>query len=312
MSAKMRFGRILGIVACYAITAGASPAFSAEIAILVSQDIPPYKQVVSSFTAGVGRAAVSAHNMNGDLADGRHYLGGAAEGGARLIVAVGGKAAAVASDFADRLPVMALMAPDPARILESATMGFGITLSSNPSDQFDFLHELLPGAKTIGVIYSSGLSSDELTDGLAAARARYRHRYRVVEEKITSPDEVPGAFRRAVENSDAIWLVFDETVVTEQAIKYLFELTLSKGIPVIGFSKKTVQKGALFTAYSDYDEIGAQAAKLAKKALAGTAPADIGFVYPETNGYYVNRRVAEHLRIPLIKRFAGVWVEYYE
>ncbi len=312
MSANMRFSRILGFVACFAITAGATPAFPAEIAILVSQDIPPYKQVISSFTAGVGKVPVSIHDMKGDLADGRNYLGGAAERGARLIVAVGSKAVAAASVFADRLPVMALMAPEPAKILESARMGFGITLTSNPSDQFDFLHELLPEAKTIGVIYNSELISDELSDGLTAARARYRHRYRVVEEKITSPDEAPGAFRRAVETSDAIWLVFDETVVTEQAIKYLFELALGKGIPVIGFSKKTVQKGALFTAYSDYGEIGPQAAKLAKKVLAGSAPADIGFMYPETNGYYVNRRVAEHLRIPLVKRFAGMWVEYYE
>ncbi|MBI5638541.1 MAG: hypothetical protein HZA03_11275 [Nitrospinae bacterium] len=311
MSANMRFHRILGILACLAITA-AAPAFPAEIAILVSQDIPPYKQAVSSFAAGVGRVTISTHDMNGDVADGRHYLEGAANGGARLIVAVGAKAMAAAADFAERLPVLTLMAPEPAKILGYGSLGFGITLSPNPADQFALLHELLPEAKTIGVIYGSGILSDELTDGLTAARARYRHRYRVVEEKVSSPDGAPGAFRRAVEASDAIWLVFDETVVTEQSIEYLFALALEKRIPVIGFSKKTVQKGALFTAFSDYGDIGAQAAMLAKKALAATAPADIGYLYPETGGYYVNRRIAEHLKIPRIKRFGGVWVEYYE
>lgn len=311
MSASMRFHRILGILACLAMTV-AAPAFPAEIAILISQDIPPYKQAVSSFTASVGKGATSVHDMNGDMADGRHYLDAAADGGARLIVAVGAKAVAAAAVFADRLPVLALMAPDPDKIIGSSDLGFGITLSPNPDDQFAFLHELLPEAKTIGVVYESGISSAELTDGLTAARARYRHRYRVVEERVSSPDEVPGAFRRAVEASDAIWLVFDETVVTEQSIKYLFELALEKKIPVIGFSKKTVQKGALFTAYSDYGDIGAQAAKLAKKALAAKTPAGIGYLYPETGGYYINRRIAEHLKIPLIKRFAGVWVEYYE
>lgn len=307
MSASMRFHRILGILACLAMTV-AAPAFPAEIAILVSQDIPPYKQAVSSFTAGVGKAATSVHDMNGDISDGKHYLKGAADGGARLIVAVGTKAVAAAAVFADNLPVLALMAPDPYKIIGSSDLGFGITLSPNPDDQFAFLHELLPEAKTIGVVYKSGISSAELTDGLTPARARYR----VVEERVSSPDEVPGAFRRAVEASDAIWLVFDETVVTEQSIKYLFELALGKKIPVIGFSKKTVQKGALFTAYSDYGDIGAQAAKLAQKALAAKTPAGIGYLYPETGGYYINRRIAEHLKIPLIKRFAGVWVEYYE
>lgn len=306
MSANMRFHRILGMLACLALTAGAAPVFPAEIAILVSQDIPPYKQAVSSFTAGVGKMTTSIHDMNGDVADGRHYLDGAADGGALLIVAVGTKAAAAAAVFSDRLPVLALMAPDPLKIIQ--TGGFGIMLSPNPADQFAFLHELLPEVKTIGVISGSGVSPGELSDGLAAARARYR----VMEEKVSSPDEVPGAFRRAVQASDAVWLVFDETVVTEQSIKYLFELAMGKGIPVIGFSKKTVQKGALFTAYSDYGDVGAQAAKLAKKALAAKTSAGIGYVYPETGGYYINRRVAENLGIPRIKRFKGVRVEYYE
>ncbi len=308
MSTNMRLGRILGILAFFALSFGAPSAFPSEIAILVSQDIPPYKQAVTSFTAGLGKLSISVHDMNGDLSDGGHFLEGAESGGAKLIVAVGSKAVEAASVFADRMPVLALMAPEPEKLLKSAKMGFGISITSNPADQFNFLHELLPNTKTIGVIHGSGPLSDELTEGLAAARARYR----VIEEKITSPKEAPGAFRRIVERSEAVWLVFDETVVTEQAIKYLFELTLEKGIPVIGFSKKTVQKGALFTSYPDYGEIGAQAAKLAKEALAGSSPAGIGYSYAETNGYYVNRRVAEHLKIPRIKRFAGVWVEYYE
>lgn len=308
MSANMRYHRILGILVCLAITVDAAPAFPAEIAILISQDIPPYKQAVSSFTADMGKVTTAVHDMNGDLADGRHYVEGAAANGAHLIVAVGTKAVAAAGVVADRMPVLALMAPEPAKMLGPGTLGFGITLSPNPGDQFALLHELLPEAKTIGVIYGSGVSPDELTDGLIKARSRYH----VLEEKVVSPDEAPGAFRRAVEASDAIWLVFDETVVTEQSVKYLFELALGKKIPVIGFSKKTVQKGALFTAFSNYGDIGVQAAKLAKKALAEKRPANIGYLYPETGGYYINRRVAEHLKIPLIKRFAGVWVEYYE
>lgn len=306
MSTNMRFHRILGMLACLALTAGVETVFPAEIAILVSQDIPPYKQAVSSFINGVGNATTSVHDMNGDLADGSHYLDGAADSGALLIVAVGTKAVSAAAVFGDRLPVLAIMAPDPSKIIQ--TGGFGINLSPNPADQFAFLHELLPEVKTIGVISGSGVSPDKLSDGVVAARARYR----IVEEKASSADEVPGAFRRAVQASDAVWLVFDETVVTEQSIKYLFELAMGKGIPVIGFSKKTVQKGALFTAYSDYGDIGAQAAKLAKKALAEKTPADIGYVYPETGGFYINRRVAENLGIPRIKRFKGLRVEYHE
>lgn len=308
MSADMRFHRILGLVACLAFMTGAPPAFPADIAILVSQDIPPYKQAVSSFTAGVGKTATSVHDMNGDQADGRHFLGDAAESGARLIVAVGTKAVAAAAVFADRLPVLALMAPEQAKPPGSGPGGFGLALSPDPADQFALLHELLPEAKTVGVIYDPRLSLDEITDGLKTAKPRFR----IVEERISTPEEAPGAFRRAVEASDAIWLVFDETVVTEQSLKYLFELALGKKIPIIGFSKKTVQKGALFTAYCDYGDIGAQAAELAKKALAGKTPAGIGYQYPEKSGYYINRRVAEHLKIPLIKRFAGVRVEYYE
>lgn len=308
MSANMRFHRILGILVCLAVTTGAMPAFPAEIAILMAQDIPPYKQAVSSFTAGVGKGSTSVHDMNGDVADGRRYLDDAANGGVLLIVAVGSKAVAAAAVFADRLPVLALMAPDPAKTLGSGNLGFGITLSPSPADQFAFLHELVPAAKTIGVIYGSKVSSNELNDGLVAARLRYR----VVEEKVSSPEEAPGAFRRAVQASDAIWLVFDETVATEQSIKYLSELAFGKGIPIIGFSKKTVQKGALFTAYSDYADIGAQAAKIAKRTLASRTSAGIGYLYPETGGYYINRRIAEHLKISPIKRFGGLWVEYYE
>lgn len=296
------------MLACLALTAGAAPVFPAEIVILVSQDIPPYKQAVSSFIDGVGNVTTSVHDMNGDLADGGHYLDKAADSGASLIVAIGTKAVTAAAAFADRLPVLALMAPNSPKILEPGGLGFGITLSPNPADQFAFLHELVPQAKTIGVIFGPGVSRNELTDGLSAAH----HRYQVVEEKVSSPEEVPGAFRRAVQVSDAVWLVFDETVVTEQSIKYLFELAMGKGIPVIGFSKTTVQKGALFTAYSDYGDIGAQAVKLAKKALAEKTPAGAGHVYPETGGYYINRRVAENLGIPRIKRFKGLRVEYYE
>jgi len=71
--------------------------------------------------------------------------------------------------------------------------------------------------------------------------------------------------------ADALWLLPDTTVVNPATIDLLLLSTLENKIPVLTFSDKYVEKGALLSLEVDAEDAGRQAGEMANRILAGVA-----------------------------------------
>ena len=69
---------------------------------------------------------------------------------------------------------------------------------------------------------------------------------------------------------EAFWMLPDLTVITQMTVEFIFLFSLENRIPVLTFSEKYVESGALLSVGIDAFDIGVQAAEMALRILAGS------------------------------------------
>lgn len=158
------------------------------------------------------------------------------------------------------------------------------------SDQVDLLKELIPDAKTIGVVYASGevnsqVQVDELTSVAGESDID------VNTQTVTSVTEIPQAVQ-ALGDVDVIYVPTDNMVVS--GIASLINVANDKQIPVIGAEAGTVEGGAAATLGIDYEQLGRQTGEMALRILQdGEDPASTPVESAKEFTYVVNPEAAE-------------------
>jgi putative tryptophan/tyrosine transport system substrate-binding protein len=285
---------MLGCFLCGMILA--SPTFSAEIVILKSADITAYNQAADGFKAMVaGTATITEYDMQGDLAKGRKLARRVRASNADLVLAVGTKAALAAKLEIVDIPILFCMVLDPEKSGLNAPNMTGILLEVPIEHQFATMHSVLPGKKKIGVLFDPEKTGDLVEEARRHARAMGLE---LVTRQIRSEKEVPAVLRSLIPTIDALWLVPDSTVLTEESISFLLANALDANIPVLGFSSELVRNGALAGLSVHYEDVGRQASGLARKILSGQikAPSRFG---PERVRLALNLKTAKFLGITI-------------
>ena len=158
------------------------------------------------------------------------------------------------------------------------------------SDQVELLKELIPDAKTIGVVYASGevnsqVQVDELTSVAGESDID------VNTQTVTSVTEIPQAVQ-ALGDVDVIYVPTDNMVVS--GIASLINVANDKQIPVIGAEAGTVEGGAAATLGIDYEQLGRQTGEMALRILQdGEDPASTPVESAKEFTYVVNPEAAE-------------------
>ena len=158
------------------------------------------------------------------------------------------------------------------------------------SDQVDLLKELIPDAKTIGVVYASGevnsqVQVDELTSVAGESDID------VNTQTVTSVTEIPQAVQ-ALGDVDVIYVPTDNMVVS--GIASLINVANDKQIPVIGAEAGTVEGGAAATLGIDYEQLGRQTGEMALRILQdGEDPASTPVESAKEFTYVVKPEAAE-------------------
>ncbi|MGO1373173.1 ABC transporter substrate-binding protein [Corynebacterium casei] len=184
--------------------------------------------------------------------------------------------------------------PEAAELVDSNDApGANVTGTSDIapiSDQVDLLKELVPDAKTIGVVYASGevnsqVQVDELTTVAGESDMD------VTTQTVTSVTEIPQAVQ-ALGDVDAIYVPTDNMVVS--GIASLINVANDNQIPVIGAEAGTVEGGAAATLGIDYEQLGRQTGEMALRILQdGEEPASTPVETAKEFTYVVNPEAAE-------------------
>jgi putative tryptophan/tyrosine transport system substrate-binding protein len=268
-----------------------------EIAILKSAGLPYYEQAVVGFKAGIpATTSVTEYNLNGQLAEGWHIARSLRASPPDLVFAVGLKAAMAAKLEIFDQPVVFCMVLNPETHGLPAPNMTGIAVRPPAETQLAMIRSTVPNRNRVGVLYDAEQSGDFIRQ---AHRAAKQQGLELLAVAVRRQEEIPTAVRALLPKIDALWLIQDQTVVSESAIPFFLESTLDAKVPLFTFSATLVQQGALGALVLDPWTVGQQAAHIALALLNGQHSSTGLLQTPERPQLALNLSSAEHLGLVL-------------
>jgi putative ABC transport system substrate-binding protein len=164
-------------------------------------------------------------------------------------------------------------------------------------EQLKMIREVLPNAKTIGIMYTTSETNSVSTI------ARYKelaskYNFEIVESGISTIADVPLAAADLAGKVDCISNLTDNTVVS--ALQTVLDAANKEKIPVFGSEVDQVKQGCLSSEGIDYYQLGIQTGEMAGKVLKGESKAsEMNFATISQASLYVNTAVAKNLGITL-------------
>ena len=272
-------------------------AVATQVAIVMSDDSTPYQEVYKVIRA---QLTAAGHDVRLAYAEG---LAANSLSEARLIVAVGVRAADGLSSSSNRSPVLAVLVPRAwyikvghVRLSDGGRRSVSAIYLDQPLDrQARLIRLAFPEARRVGVLLSAeqmGLA-DELEEALRPQRLGLMHATVAEGERLIAPLE------QVLSETDVLLAFPDSLVFNRNTAQSLFLTSYRYRDPVVGYSRSMTRAGALVSLYSTPSQIGRQAAEWTGNALNGTTvrlPAPAHPVYFEVS---INDQVARSLGFSL-------------
>ncbi len=281
-------------------------AHAAEIAVLKSADLPYYERAIAGFKAGLPvPATIKEYNLRGQLEQGRDIAKSLRASPPDLVLAVGLKAAIAAKLEIFDTPVIFCMVLNPeGHGLPTANMT-GIAVRTSPATQLTAIRSVLPDRRRIGLLYDEAQSGDFVRQ---AHRVAKQMGVELVPMAIRSQEDLAPAVRLLRSKIDVLWLLQDQTVVSESSIPFLLESTIDAKLPLFTFSSTLVQQGALGALVVDPWTVGQQAARMVRTDIHHPVK-QAGLLHePERPQLALNLNTADYLELTLapdVIRLAG-------
>mgnify|MGYP004634076055 CR=1 FL=1 len=177
-------------------------------------------------------------------------------------------------------------------------------------EQLKMIREMLPQAKTIGIMYTTSEANS------VSAIKEYedlvgKYDFELVTKGITTTADVSLAADDLLSKVDCITNLTDNTVVA--SLPTILEKANDKKIPVFGSEIEQVKIGCLAAEGIDYISLGKQTGKMAAQVLKGEKKAsELNFETITTPGFYVNNKVAENLGITVPTDLSDNAVEVFD
>ncbi|MFV0527261.1 MAG: ABC transporter substrate-binding protein [Lachnospiraceae bacterium] len=220
------------------------------------------------------------------------------------------------SAMSKEIPVIFTAVTDPVAAelaAEDGTPAGEITGTSDtlPVDaQLKMIREMLPDAKTIGIIYTTSEANSVSTiEEYKAKVADYDFTLETV--GITNTSEISLAADDLLSKVDCISNLTDNTVVN--SLPTILDKAAAKQIPVFGSEVEQVKIGCLAAEGIDYLALGIQTGKMAAQVLKGEKKAsEIPYETISESGFYVNLAVADTLGITVPEDLLAEAVESFD
>ncbi|MDH5429040.1 MAG: hypothetical protein OEZ57_00300 [Nitrospirota bacterium] len=282
-----------------------------DIAILKSADIAAYSEAIEAFKEALPTSFNVAweFDLQGDMAKGRNLARRIRASQAHAVLAVGLKAALAAKLEILDIPVIMCLVLDPEKYALPSGNMVGLSLQIPFDQQLKPLQALIPKLSRIGVLFDP-----EKTQG---QRDQLEHQANslgitVISQEVHSEQDVSLALKLLKKKVDALYLLPDSTVLTENTLDFLVSSTLESHIPLIGFSAGLVRSGAVSGTYLNYADLGRHAATLVPRVLPARASSLLGtMVTPAVVHHAINVKSARYLELPLTPEILRSFDEHY-
>lgn len=175
--------------------------------------------------------------------------------------------------------------------------------------QLKMIRELLPEAKTIGILYTtSEVNSESSIKEYESLVEKYG--FTLETAGVATIADVPSAADTLLAKVDCLNNLTDNTVVS--ALPTILDKASKKNIPVFGSEIEQVKIGCMASEGIEYIELGKQTGRMAAKVLKGEAKAsDMKYETITESSLYLNTKVAENLGITISDDTKGRAVETF-
>lgn len=306
-------GGLLALPGCN----GTSPAPAAGVAFVQYVDSAESEEVRLAALEGLARGGL----RQGDGLDVRCYSAGA---DFSLLQAIAGQAAGGGYDaiitfgtpatqavFArmgpeDRLvfglvsdPVSAGLCRGPDQHQPGITGYYGLFPTT---EVLELIHEVLPDAEVLGVVWNSGESNSHRYLKIIRAEAG-RHGLRLEESAVAGTSEIlPAAEGLASRGADVFFCAGDSTVI--QGFEALATVSARRNIPVFANITSLTRRGAVITLGRSFRAEGLAVGRLAAEIISGGRdPAETPFRQLEKLELRVNSELMERYGLEIPERF---------
>ncbi len=229
-----------------------------KTAIVVSKKIRPYIHVADGITNGADKAfgqmdvfflshqeaqtnAQILTKLNTDEYD--------------LIMAIGPEAAVLVWKIipSKKLYVAVL---DPESLPQLGVSACGISLRIPVALQLSKIAQTFHTIKKIGLIFDPRHNQWFFDQARLAAE---NHGVQIIALPVNSKNQIAGILKKHRGGIDAIWMIPDQTVISEKIIHYVIKQGIYNKIGVIGYNSFFTRSGAFFSFEFDYNALGRQA-----------------------------------------------------
>lgn len=266
----------LGVVVYLILSPGVYPALAGELLILQSGDQEPYVQAADGVASvlstidnrqgpkallpfTVDKVVLDAETDDASLRDAlmRRRLS--------AVVAIGKRALALALQL-QGVPVVHVMVPGAAQMIGDRDNVSGISMTIPAAVTLAKLQLHYPLVHRIVVLYNPAYSGKFLREAEDAAA---QLGFKLIAVPTASPSEVDRLLNAVQEKVEALWMLPDPNVLSEQTVQTFLDFSIKKRIVLISFAKKYRKTGATFGVVVDNTEMGRGAGRMIRDLLEG-------------------------------------------
>ncbi len=238
----------------------------------------------------------SYENANTDPGIAAQIAGNQVANGVDLICAIATPAAQASYNAAEPkgIPVIYTAISDPvAAGLATEENGAGLAVTGTSDllpldEQVAMIRQLMPEAKTIGVLYTT--SEENSISNIARLEEIVKeYDFTLVTKGISAPADIPMAADAILNQVDCLTNLTDNTVVNSLSV--ILDKANAKGIPVFGSEVEQVKLGCAAAANIDYYKLGIMTGKMAAEVLNGQDITTIPYETITDNEIVVNSEV---------------------
>ncbi len=213
-------------------------------------------------------------NASGDAANGNLIAQKFVNDGVDLILAIATPSAQAAAQATSEIPVLITAVTDPVGanlVASNEAPGGNVSGTSdlNPIDlQADLLVQLVPDAKTVGIMYTSS-EDNSITQAELATQAFEALGLAVEIATFSDSNDIQSVATNLIEKVDALYLPTDNTLASSMST--VANVTEPADVPVICGEENMVMEGGLATYSLDYYTLGTMTGEQAFEILVNGA-----------------------------------------
>jgi putative tryptophan/tyrosine transport system substrate-binding protein len=249
-----------------------------EIAVVLSRSLVPYKKACHGFSDALkdnfnsNQNTIIRYTIEGNTAPARAIMDQVARSEADLVVTIGTEATLAARDYLTDLPVVYCQVLEPVTFAKLPSAGVLLTIPAET--KLGLLKQILPRAKTAGVLYDARYNAQAVN---RLREQMSKQGLRLLSASVISSSEIPNVLKKFTPDQvDALLSLLDPTTSSPEAVRLQTQHCLKNKILYWAENEQAVKGGALLALTADYEAVGAQTAALVLQVLetGATLPAE--------------------------------------